>query len=407
MNLSYDAIRSAVMDHAAFRRRQRLQPLAGPGTEIFPSTYPGVGRDSEPRHVYEKRRINGEDTWTALLDSVQSQANRAEEALLAEARNRAIDLPYLTVDFSATHVPEIGEITSLDAPHRIFDAILRDSELDGTPLMKSDLGKALQLAKPSNAGSVFECSPTALLFGAWNSTGEGGGLGAKFPRCYVSEIIAVHVPVKENIDSNGETSDPETWGRRPGSRLDPLGILKGVPVFKSPSDWAAESISKEYKKSKPSEVNHGNIAPSVQSLGVTMDYAEQTMVISFAALRRLRFGSVEKDAASRALLAILGLVAHVAQTQQGYALRSRCDLVCEDSAPLELVHSDGGSETVHCSYDDVIKLYRDAVEAVRTAGFTYNTKPIRLTPQEKLVYLVEKSRQLALEGKGEEAAGVA
>jgi len=32
--------------------------------------------------------------------------------------------------------------------------------------------------------------PTALIFGAWNSTGEGGGLGAKFPRAIVSEIIA-------------------------------------------------------------------------------------------------------------------------------------------------------------------------------------------------------------------------
>jgi len=72
-----------------------------------------------------------------LVDSVQSQANRLEEALLSAVRELVIDLPYLTVDFAGKELAGIGEITSFDAPHRVYDAILRDSLLDGEPFMKA------------------------------------------------------------------------------------------------------------------------------------------------------------------------------------------------------------------------------------------------------------------------------
>ena len=98
---------------------------------------------------------------------------------------------------------------------------------------------------------------------------------------------------------------------------------------------------------RPSEINHGNIAPSVQSLGITCDHAEHVAVISFAALRRLAFGSNKSDAAARALLAALGLVALSEQDAGGYALRSRCDLVCDGKAPLELVHADGAVDRLN------------------------------------------------------------
>jgi CRISPR-associated protein Csb1 len=387
---------SVVTEHAAFRRRLRLQPVGGRGDKIFPPTYPG---DNGAHHVFERRRVDGSDVWTVLLDSVQSSSNRAEEALLAEVRAGQLELPLLSVDFTSTNVPEIGTITSLDAPHRIFDAILRDSTLGGQPLMHSDLGKRLQLAKMSNAAAILESSPTALLFGAWNSTGEGGGLGAKFPRAFVSEIVGIHVPVDVH-DGNVENA-----GRRTGSRIDPLGVLKGVPVFKSPTDWDTTEINKSYKKSKPSEINHGNIRPSVSDLGVTVDYAEHTVVISFAGLRRLFFGNAERDAAARALLASLGLVAHLAQAKHGYALRSRCDLVPEEAVPFELVRYDGSTQAIDIDLDAALALYRSAVDEVRALGFAYSGAPVQLTPQAKLVELVAKSRELALAGKGGEAEG--
>ena len=109
---------------------------------------------------------------------------------------RAISLPYVFVDFSGRELAGLTEITSLDAPHRVYDAILRDSLLAGEPFMKSQLGRRLAETKPSDASALLEVSPTALLFGAWHSTGEGGGLGAKFARCLVSEIIGINVPTE-------------------------------------------------------------------------------------------------------------------------------------------------------------------------------------------------------------------
>jgi CRISPR-associated protein Csb1 len=211
--MEYAFLRNAVANGAALRRRQRLQPVGGNGDKIFPPTYPPSedmkrllgDRNAPPRHIFERRRVDGSEIWCVLLDSVQSQANRLEEALLAALRERTIELPYVTVDFAGQELAGIGEITSLDAPHRVYDAILRDSQLGGESFMKSPVGLCLAAATPSNATALLEASPTALLFGAWHSTGEGGGLGAKFPRCLVSEIVAINTPIElVTVPRNGE-----------------------------------------------------------------------------------------------------------------------------------------------------------------------------------------------------------
>jgi CRISPR-associated protein Csb1 len=403
--MDYQTFRGAVAYNAALRRRQRLQPVGGRGDKIFPPTYPAEPRGSGPRHVYERRRIDDAEVWCVLVDSVQSQANRLEEALLAALRDRLIELPYMTVDFSGRELAGIGEITSLDAPHRVYDAILRDSLLGGQPFMKSPLGLRLAEAKPIDATALLEASPTALLFGAWHSTGEGGGLGAKFPRCLVSEIVAVGVPVDQVVDRRTGEIEPRTAGRRTGSRIDPLGVLRKVEVWKSETRWDVDAAGagKGAKKVRPSEINHGNIAPSVQPLGITCDYAEHNAVISFAGLRRLCFGVGERDSAARGLLAALGLVAITEQDARGYALRSRCDLVCEGRAPLELVHADGDSEPFEIDRNGAQRLYSEAWAAAQDAGFDLAREPIRLTPQDKLVAIVRRSQQLALEGEGGEA----
>ena len=280
-----------------------------------------------------------------LVDSVQSQANKLEEALLAALRQGVITMPHVSVDFRGAGLAGITEITSLDAPHRVYDAILRDSSLDGKPFMKSELGIRLAEAKPADATALLETSPTALLFGAWHSTGEGGGFGAKFPRCLVSEIVAVDVPVEDGpTDPRTGEVEVRTSGRRTGSRIDPLGVLRRVEVFKGQDGWdvVKERAGKGAKQVRPSEINHGNIAPTVQPLGITCDHVEHIAVLSFAGLRRLGFGGGERDRAGRALLAAIGLLAVAEQDARGYALRSRCDLVCEGRAPFEFVHADGG-----------------------------------------------------------------
>jgi CRISPR-associated protein Csb1 len=413
-DLDYATFSSAVEEHAALRRRQILQPVGGKGDKILPPTYPPSDemkrllgeRSAPPRHIFERRRIDGGEIWCVLVDSVQSQANRLEEALLAAIREGAIAVPYVTVDFTGKEeLSGLTEITSLDAPHRIYDAILRDSLLDGEPFMKSLLGLRLAKAKPADATALLEASPTALLLGAWHSTGEGGGLGAKFPRCLVSEIVAIDTPVDPiAVPRTGEV-EPRTSGRRTASRIDPLGVLRKVKVFKSSEGWdvVEEHAGRGAKVVRPSEINHGNIAPSVQPLGVTCEYVEHIAVISFAGLRRLAFGGRPRDRAGRALLAALGLVALTEQDARGYALRSRCDLVCEGRAPLEVVQADGSVDRVEIDRAGALRLYSEAFDAACVVGFSLSAEPVRLVPQDKLVEIVRRSQRFALEGEGGEA----
>lgn len=400
--LTLSELNLAIADHAAFRRIRCLQPVGGAGDKLFPPTYPGVGRNDPPRHVFERRRRKGSDVWCVLIDSVQSQANRLEEALLAAAEKGEIQLPYVTVDFREAGLDPVERITSLDAPHRIYDAILRDSLLGDKPFMQSDAGMRLAAANPANATPLLELSPTALLFGAWHSQGEGGGLGAKFPRTIVSEIMGIDTPVDEIPNRSTGVTEPRTAGQRTGSRIDPLGILKKVEVFKGKSGWSTnqDDVGSGAKGARPSEINHGNIAPTVQPLGVTCDHAEHRAVVTLAGLRRLRFGSRERNEAGRALVAALGLVALLEQDTAGYALRSRCDLVCAGPAALELVQADGSTEAVDLDRHKALALYNEAYTLAESVGFRFES--IKLTPQDKLVEIVRSSRKLALEGSGGE-----
>jgi CRISPR-associated protein Csb1 len=402
--MDIEQLGATIAKSAALRRKQILQPVGGAGDKIFPPTYPGEGQNEPPRHVYERRRLNGEDVWCVLIDSVQSQANRLEESLLAAIAD-GLPIPHVAVDFSGSGLEGIERITSLEAPHRIYDAILRDSELDGVSFMKSEVGQRIAKAKPEDASALLEMSPTALLFGAWHSTGEGGGLGAKFARCLTSEIVGVGVPVDEEVNRRTGEVTMRTAGRRTGSRIDPLGVLRKVEVFQGEDGWSTseKGAGKKAKKVRPSEINHGNIAPSIQPLGVTCDHAEHSFVLSFAALRRLRFGSPEKDTAARSLLAALGLCALTEQDSRGYSLRSRCDLVCDGAMPLELVHADGRTEAVTIDRETARALYREAYSRAQAAGFNLAADPLRLTPQQKLVEIVRKSQDLALDSEGGEA----
>ena len=101
--LNYDRLRSAVETAAAFRCRRQLQPAGGPGDKIFPPTYAGAV------YAIEQRRVqSSEGKWDTvtcvLLDSVQSQANRMEEALQEAVDDKSISMPLIVVDFSKEEI---------------------------------------------------------------------------------------------------------------------------------------------------------------------------------------------------------------------------------------------------------------------------------------------------------------
>lgn len=376
-----------VGDGTAFRLRLRLQPAGGPGDKVFPPTYAKGqdGKEHETKYATEHRVVDGEPKPTVLLDSVAAQANRMELALL-EARNRGeISLPLIAVDFGA-EFPDLGRISALEAPHRIYDAILRDSTLEGTAFRASELGRRLTDASPADARAMLEHCPTALLFGAWDSTGPRGGMGHKFQRTLVSEVVGIGF----------------TAGSKVGSRLDPLQIAAGVRLAIPKDDSDAWSVDDKGKQ-RPSEVNHSNIAPTRddEAGGVTFDYALHTAVLSLPALRRLRFGdwdSARSDAA-RVLLAALGLLTIALQRGAGYDFRSRCTLVPEAPADIELVVADGTVEALSLTTDNARSIYDAAIDHAHQTGATWAPDDVTLQPMPKLVQLVRASRELLAAGR--------
>ena len=385
----------------AIRRIRTLQPIGGKGSYVAPPTY----KDSNDKtvHVFEKRRIDDSDIQCVLLDSVQSQANRFEEALSNALLSGELKMPNVEVDFRS-FVDGIGIVSSLRAPHRIFDAIIRDSELEKIEFRKSQIGQDIDRATPRNALALFHYSPTTLIFGGWNATGDRGGNGPRFQRCIVSEIVGVNVPIKIRFGQQGqETITSES--KKPSSRIDPLEIEK-MEIFKSKtskSKWSLDEFEGS-EKSKPSKVMHGNIAPTILDQGVTMDYAQQTTTITFAGIRRLSFPDEnnhtthERDLAAWTTLASLALCAITQHDKNGYSLRSRCDLHPEnDKSKFEVIHNNGDIKEIEITADNAKKLLDESVNIAKEHKLPWETEAVKLLPQKKVVELVKNSRDVVPE----------
>jgi CRISPR-associated protein Csb1 len=394
--------------HVAVRMTTRLLPAGGPQTKVFPPTYIGEKTKSGNigRYAYEERRVNGNTVRVVLLDSVQSQANRMEHALLDAYKSGRMWFPLVKVSFKVVkELQDIGiqELTSLEVPHRLADAIILYSRNErGQDFIKSDDGVLLESASITNATKIFELSPTALVFGQWLSHGRRGGLGNKFPRTVVSEIVGYNA----------------VEGTKVEGRIDPLPISKEVPVYvKHDGEWTldeneAEEYNKErdkdeqYKREKAGNIGLGNIPPSFEKEGkklpggVTISYAEQVGVLSLIAIRRLRFPisgreSPEINKAARAVLATLALCAMSLQVDQGFDLRSRCLLVPDGGTKWELILRDGSSPIAFTlDSERAIKMFNRAVEEAKAVGFQWPREPLTLTPSGKLCDLIKKSIQV-------------
>lgn len=438
--LSFEELRNAVSGTAAgFRAVTRLEPLGGPDDKLYPPTFGDdvlvpvpVGQDPpterrKTKYALEWRRVGGAPKLCVVLDSVAAQANRMETALLDGYDRGELSFPFARVDFTgATHDdPALdlsslggdGYITTLEAPHRLADALLRDSLIDGKPFRYTDAGRRFTEASQSNATPLFTLCPSSLVFGLWDSTGPKGGQGSKFQRAIVSEVVGVGVEL----------------GTRTSSRIDPAGIEKTEiyeakqPDESGQKDWTIEENEAkregnkpvlfkrgnkpDTKTGKPASILHGNIKPSQEpeTGGVTVDYAEQLTVLSLPALRRLRFATTadgerlegenrrKAEDAARTLLAALALAAIVYQRDNGYDLRSRCALRALGPLNLELLPSDGG-EAKSFSLDRIAAkaLLDQAKQAAAALRMSWPAEPLTLTPAPKLIGLIRKSRQLTV-----------
>lgn len=405
-SLNLDTLSAAVSGSAAaFRCRRRLQPAGGEGDKVFPPTFAGAV------YAVEQRRLPGheEPVTCVLLDSVQSQANRMELALQQAVDAGRLRMPLVEVDFSE-HDPTgdveadleagrlidaVGRLTSLQVPHRLADAILRDSELHGIPFRQSEIGKALNTVNLANATPVFELCPTALLFGMWDSTGPKGGLGPKFERAMVSEITGIGAELGDLVR---------------GVRRDPLEIRAAVRVQKTTASSWNVIDTKATGAVAPSEINHSSVPyPKRRDekgadnyyAGVTIEHAEQVTTLSLIALRRLHFPldgvtNREVDEAARTVLAALGLCSATLAFEAGVGLRSRSLLWPDGPMTWELLEHPGAQpRAFELTGEQAVALLEDAINMARRAGLNWREAPIGLKPSIQLLELVRRSQNLA------------
>lgn len=411
MSISYDDLRDAVAGPGVgIRARTSLEPLGGVGDKVFPATY-GVDGRAETKYAVERRRLGADIVDAVVLDSVASQANRFELALLDAYRAGELAVPVVSTDFRDIEgLERFDRISSLEAPHRIFDAILRDSLLGELLFRLSDVGQAITEASVKSAAALFHHSPTTLVFGGWDSTGPRGGRGAKYERVITSEIVGLGVE----------------RGVKTSSRIDPLGIEKTGGTLYATNDgtWTLDDTearrdssgkaelfkgSGEGPAGRPSNANHGNIVPSIDTLagGVTVAQILATTVISFAQLRRLRFpidATGERldgerrqaaEVAGRTALAALGLAATVLAFEEGFDLRSRCVLVADADLSFDLLRRGGADVTTFSlNRSQTLDLLASATAKAADAGLPWATDELLLRPTDRLVDLVRGNQVL-------------
>lgn len=109
--LTMDVLRRAVEGSAAaFRCVTEHQPAGGQGDKVFPPTYEGH------KYAEESCWVDGQEVPCVLLDSVQSQANRMELALLEMHRSRRVQLPLVVTRFDQEGLLKRFTVSSLEAP---------------------------------------------------------------------------------------------------------------------------------------------------------------------------------------------------------------------------------------------------------------------------------------------------
>ena len=423
MSLTYNELRDGVAgDVVGVRSRNVLQPLGGEADKIFPPTY-SVSDSAETRYATESRRTPAGDGYdgsvvpSVVLDSVASQANRFELALLEAIRRGELHVPVTSVDFrTVSQLEGLDRISDYEAPHRIFDALLRDS-YDGEHLFRNGpIGQAITDARPRDAAALFHHSPHTLVFGGWDSTGPRGGLGAKYERAITSEIVALDV----------------VQGVKTASRIDPTGVERhaGLLYEAAGGTWTlvqGEAVrdakgnpkllgsdgQASREAGRPSQANLGNVTPSIdrKAGGVTARQIVGTTVLSFIQLRRLRFpvrvdGSPadassrsDSEVAVRTALASLGLAAAVLAFEEGFDLRSRCALVTTKPSGFEAISRGGGVAGFDITSAEALELVAEAAERANAVGMPWRSEELLLRPSDRLTDLIRRSHDLVAHGE--------
>lgn len=350
-----------------------LEPAAGPHASVAPAKFlEGKGRTAKPVFAYERRFWDGEAVTAVLIDSKQSQSNRLEAAVSAAIADQDPVLartPRIELRF------EDGQVYSdIDLPHRAFDGQIRAGTINGEPATAAQEYRELRNATVADARPLLERSPITLLLGGWDASRKTHA--GRYRSLLVGEIIGI-------LSDQGR--DPEVnQSKRGGARMDPLGARIQLDQAEreaiadvQKSELSDKAYTNSYGKGgKSSSLGLGGIPPSLEQLGgVTCRAIIRSHVLSFAALRALRFDSPtpEGDVACRALLAALALNG-LARSDAELLLRANCDLVEAGPAVVTLDKRYGQKENFEpLSIEQAQELLSAAIDnAVQAANLTWD-----------------------------------
>ena len=309
-----------------------LKPAAGEHASVAPAKFVEGNKST---FAFETRYIDGEAARVVLIDSKQSQLNRAEAAIMQDIRaDHSVMRKLPRIEVTYENDGKSITYTDLELPHRFADGHIRAGEIDGQPATAHEKYRAVRNSTPADLSALLDTAPAAAVFGGWDSLRKKNQL--RLRSALVGEIIGVL--------ADQARSGEAQLSSRGGARVDPLEMSVRLSaadmeqlVRSQEGELSDKFISKrreDIKKAKKdtalsgSVLGLGGIPPQLEALGgVACQKIIRSWVLSFATLRQLRFGKNEEaNIAARALLAALGLSA-IARAEQELYLRANCDLV--------------------------------------------------------------------------------
>lgn len=355
--------------------RTELAPAAGQEAGIAPARYV---RGKVATYAFETRFASDPETGQAapvkavVIDSKGSSLNRVEEQL-----SRAIQDGHLllsqTPRIRVTY-PGLEPVTCLDLPHRAFDGHIRAGTIGGKPATEHELYRAARDCTQANARALLEMSPIGLVMGVWDSTRRSHQVRVR------SALVGETIGILADQGADGTHIAPRGAARRdeiaPSVRLaapEMTHLLEAQEAELSPRNvkelrGAIDEAGKG--TTSAAALGLGAIAPSLNGLGfVSCRRILRTHVLSFSALRQLRFGlGADGDAAARALLASLAL-AGLVRSYAELNFRANCDLVEAGESHCELDARYGKRIALALpTIDEADSLLERAIDAVRGLG---------------------------------------
>jgi CRISPR-associated protein Csb1 len=357
----------------ALHVRQKMLPVEvgdGPSPVIFPPTY-AVSERRTASAMASSARIHSpyaidelsDGTKVVQVDSVGAQANRMEP-LFKRAKPGQPDnplaklVPQVDIFVTDSRTNQRKAISLLDASHRLGDALIRVAALNAAAAGEdSEVSKAFAELEAGDATRIAKLAPTSLVFGAWDSRGEG----AKLPRIVQSVIRAWDIdPLRRSAQYN------------PSIDFNTLGVLDEREKAE------AEDAARSGRKNPAAQMGYVHV-PAVDTHGgvVVRGGIYRDVTVNLIALRQL-----DGEDGAKLRCYVLGLALLAAKEQQDGFLRQGCLLTLDPDAPAQwkLVNRTGERKSLAFGPTQITLYAKNAAEQFgvgQDCEFVFSTKLAR------------------------------